>query len=66
MQQAIQGLGEKSKELEQEIQVLLQEIDESRKKKEETPAPTTKECPYCKEQIAIDATRCPHCTSELE
>ena len=35
MQQAIQGLGEKSKELEQEIQVLLQEIDESRKKKEE-------------------------------
>lgn len=38
----------------------------SRKKKEETPAPTTKECPYCKEQIAIDATRCPHCTSELE
>lgn len=35
MQQAIQGLGEKSKELEQEIQVLLQEIDESvrRKKK---------------------------------
>ena len=38
----------------------------SRKKKEETPAPTTKECPYCKEQIAIDATRCPHCTSELQ
>ena len=38
----------------------------SRKKKEETPAPTTKECPYCKEQIAIEATRCSHCTSELE
>ena len=38
----------------------------SRKKKEETPAPTTKECPYCKEQIAMEATRCPHCTSELE
>ena len=38
----------------------------SRKKKEETPASTTKECPYCKEQIAIDATRCPHCTSELQ
>ena len=38
----------------------------SRKKKEEAVAPTTKECPYCKEQIAIEATRCPHCTSELD
>lgn len=38
----------------------------SRKKKEEAPVPTTKECPYCKEQIAMEATRCPHCTSKLE
>ncbi len=29
-------------------------------------APTTKQCPYCKSEIAIDATRCPHCTSQLE
>ena len=37
-----------------------------KKKEEETPAaPTTKTCPYCKSEIAIDATRCPHCTSEL-
>lgn len=36
-----------------------------RKKKEDAPAPTTKECPFCKEQIAIEATRCPHCTSVL-
>ena len=28
--------------------------------------PTTKECPFCKSEIAIDATRCPHCTSELK
>lgn len=35
-------------------------------KKEEEPAiPTTKKCPYCKSEIDIDATRCPHCTSEL-
>ncbi len=27
-------------------------------------APTTKICPFCKSEIAIDATRCPHCTSE--
>ena len=35
-------------------------------KKPEAPAdPTTKECPFCKSEIAIEATRCPHCTSAL-
>ena len=29
-------------------------------------APTTKECPYCFSTIAIKATRCPNCTSELK
>ena len=33
--------------------------------KEEEVAPTTKKCDFCKTDIAIDATRCPHCTSEL-
>lgn len=34
---------------------------------EEAPAePTEKECPFCKSTINIKATRCPHCTSELE
>ena len=28
-------------------------------------APKTKKCPYCKTDIAIDATRCPNCTSQL-
>ncbi|MGI6117989.1 MAG: large conductance mechanosensitive channel protein MscL [Bilifractor sp.] len=28
--------------------------------------PTTKICPYCKSEIDINATRCPHCTSVLE
>lgn len=31
----------------------------------EEAAPTTKTCPYCKSEIDIEATRCPHCTSEL-
>ena len=38
-------------------------------KKEEPKAPkapTTKKCPYCLSEIAIDATRCPHCTSHIE
>ena len=27
--------------------------------------PTTRECPYCKSTVALAATRCAHCTSEL-
>lgn len=29
------------------------------------PEPTTKECPFCKSEIAIAATKCPNCTSVL-
>ena len=35
------------------------------KKPEAPAAPTTKECPYCLSDIPIEATRCPHCTSQL-
>lgn len=34
-------------------------------KKEEEPAPTTKVCPFCRSEIDIEATRCPHRTSIL-
>lgn len=35
-------------------------------KKPAPPAPAhTKICPYCKSEIELDATRCPHCTSML-
>ena len=27
---------------------------------------TTKECPFCCSEISVKATRCPHCTSELD
>lgn len=35
------------------------------KKEEPAAAPTTKSCPYCFTDIPIKATRCPHCTSQL-
>jgi large conductance mechanosensitive channel len=35
------------------------------KKEKPAPDPTTKECPYCFSTIALQASRCPHCTSEL-
>lgn len=39
----------------------------NRLKRQPAPAsPTTKECPFCLSSIAIKATRCPHCTSELK
>ena len=36
------------------------------RKKEEEAEPTTKVCPFCCTEIDIKATRCPHCTSELD
>ena len=36
------------------------------KKAAPTAAPTTKECPYCYSSIPLKATRCPHCTSQLQ
>ena len=45
----------------------LQEKMLADEKKEEAPAaPTTKKCPFCCSEVAIKATRCPHCTSELK
>ena len=37
-----------------------------RKEEEAPPEPTTKIGPYCRSEIAKEATRCPHCTSNLE
>ena len=37
-----------------------------KEKTEEPAAPTTKVCPYCKSEIDIAATKCPHCTSDVE
>lgn len=43
----------------------ITKVTDKFKKEEEEAAPTEKVCPFCKSTIAIDATRCPHCTSEL-
>jgi len=36
------------------------------KKQEEPAVPTTKDCPYCFSKIAVKATRCPQCTTQLQ
>ena len=40
------------------------ELATKKKDEEEEAAPTTKICPFCKSEIAIDATKCPHCTAD--
>ncbi|UCC72211.1 MAG: large conductance mechanosensitive channel protein MscL [Gemmatimonadota bacterium] len=38
----------------------------TRKEEAPPPEPRMKECPFCVSAIAIKATRCPNCTSELK
>ena len=46
--------------------LLIKGINKLQREKEVPAAePTTKECPHCCSTIAIKATRCPNCTSEL-
>ena len=44
--------------------LLVKQINRLKKGEEQKPA--ARQCEYCKQSIAIDATRCPHCTSQLE
>lgn len=43
----------------------INKIREQNLHKEDTE-PSTKICKYCKTEINIEATKCPHCTSNLE
>ena len=48
--------------------LLIRGINRLKRKEEagEAPSPTTKACPYCVSTIPLSATRCAHCTSQLE
>jgi large conductance mechanosensitive channel len=49
------------------IFLMIKFLDNLKKKPAPVVAdPTTKECPRCFSTIPIKATRCPHCTSELQ
>ncbi len=47
--------------------MLVKSFNAMQRREQEAPAaePTTKECPFCFSTIAIKATRCPNCTSEI-
>jgi len=49
--------------------LLVKGINTLRRRIEKAPAPvspTMKDCPRCYSSINLKATRCPHCTSEIE
>ncbi len=46
--------------------LLIRAINRMQAEEEKAPEePTEKDCPYCFTSIAIKATRCPNCTSDL-
>ncbi|CAN5268403.1 large conductance mechanosensitive channel protein MscL [soil metagenome] len=46
--------------------LLVQQYNRLRQQQESVPAaPTDQECPYCRFTIPIGASRCAHCTSQL-
>ena len=48
------------------IFLVIKGINSMQRKKAEEAAPvTTKKCSYCFTEIPMEATRCPHCTSQL-
>ncbi|MEW6440953.1 MAG: large conductance mechanosensitive channel protein MscL [bacterium] len=44
--------------------LLVRGINQLRRREE--AAPTTKDCPHCLSKVAIKATRCAYCTSDLK
>lgn len=46
--------------------LVVRAMNRMHKKPEEEPKKPARICPFCKSEIAEDATRCPHCTSMLE
>ncbi|MBN1948622.1 MAG: large-conductance mechanosensitive channel protein MscL [Candidatus Cloacimonetes bacterium] len=47
--------------------LMIKALNRAKRRQEEPPAePTTRECPFCFSTIPLQATRCPHCTSEIK
>ncbi len=59
---SITKLNEKTKE---NMEKIAKNNKGFKEKEEEKPEPSTKVCPYCFSEIPMQASRCPHCTSNL-
>lgn len=47
------------------IFVVIKQVNRFRRTSDEAAEPTNRVCPFCVMMIPINATRCPHCTSEI-
>lgn len=45
--------------------ILVKQVNRIKRGIDQPAAPATKECPFCVSTIAIKATRCPNCTSQM-
>ena len=45
--------------------IMVQAYDRMRRQEAAAPEPDRRDCPFCRESVALAATRCPHCTGEL-
>ncbi len=45
---------------------VINRLQEGKLEEAQDPTPTTRECPFCFTVIPLQATRCPHCTSQLK
>ena len=49
------------------IFLLVRQVNRLKRQPESGPTPpATRDCPYCLSPVAVKATRCAHCTSELK
>jgi large conductance mechanosensitive channel len=48
------------------IFLVVRAANKLQKPAEAPPPPATKDCPFCLSAVALKATRCPNCTSELK
>ena len=46
--------------------LIVKAVNRLRKQEESVEEATEKACPYCQTDIPLAATRCPHCTSQLD
>lgn len=48
------------------IFLLIRQVNRFAAKPAPAAAPTTRDCPYCLTAVPLKATRCAHCTSEIQ
>lgn len=63
----VNEINDRLEKMNKEVEVkLAKKLKKGKKKEEVVIEPETKICPYCLSEVKYKATRCPHCTSELE